>query len=209
MTSIAIRVIIADDHPIIIDGIRGQLELDDSIEIVGEANSFATLLELLKSTQADVIILDLTGMQIGPISMVTRLRRDYPTIAIVVFSSVIDLAPELMELGVQGYITKEELSHHMIAAIHAALGRSNYLSPTVQAYITRAQSVKRLADLSQREISVLKLLVRRLRTEEIATQLGTNPRTAQNYITALRSKTGSRQRVDLIEWYQRMFGSES
>lgn len=105
----AIRVIVADDHPIVRDGIQAVLASDPQMHIVGVATRFDDLLTVLATESADVLVLDLGGMGGAPLSLVTRLQRDYPHLAIVVFSSSVDLAPELLQAGVRGYVVKR---HH-------------------------------------------------------------------------------------------------
>lgn len=200
-----IRIIIADDHPIIVEGIQSRLVQDSRMHVVGVARSFLALTELLKTTVADVVILDLTGLQTGPITMVEYLRRVHPTLALVVFSSVLHLAPELIHRGVLGYVVKEELACHLLAAVDAAWRGVPFLSPTVADYLVHAKAMSRQSDLSAREIQVLKFLAQGLGTEAIARQLGIDPRSVQNYITILRRKTGCDQRTQLAEWYRQLF----
>jgi two-component system, NarL family, response regulator LiaR len=199
----SIRVIIADDHPIIRAGVRATLSAHPQIQVVGEAASFSELLGLLETIAAHVLILDLVGLGVGPISMVDRLQRDYPRLAIVVFSSVLDLAPDLLAAGALGYLLKDEIAEQLAGAVQAAHRGERRLSPAVSAHLRRSERLREQVQLTLREQYVLRLLARGLRTEEIAAQLSIDPRTAQNHITALLRKTGSPQRADLIAWYRR------
>jgi CheY-like chemotaxis protein len=115
-----IRVIIADDHPIVRDGLEALLGTDCRVEVVGMANNFAEVLDVLGRMSADVLVLDLGGMGCAALTLVTRLRREHARVAIVVFSSSVDLAPELLQASVISYIVKEELSEQLLTAIHAA-----------------------------------------------------------------------------------------
>src|SRR5512144_1736318 len=92
---------------------------------------------MLAIVQAQVLILDLGGMAGAPLPLVTRVRRQFPGVAIVVFSSSVDLALELLQAGVCGYVVKEELSAQLLHAIHAARAGQRFLSPVVEEYVTQ------------------------------------------------------------------------
>lgn len=203
------RVMIADDHPIVRHGLQAVLESSPLIELIAVATSFRDVLDQLRHHDPSwitTLVLDLSGMHGSPIAFVETLHRTYPQIALIVFSSLIDFAPELLDRGVHGYISKEELTTHLIDAIMA--GRSTpFISPIVQAYLDRATSTER--KLTPTELSVLKMLDQGLTTTALADQLGVDPRTAQNYITSLRRKLNCQQRTQLVAWYQQMYGSGS
>src|SRR5690349_1793828 len=112
-----IRVIIADDHPIVRAGLQTILEQDPQVVIAGVATNFSEVREVLRRGPADVVVLDLGGMGGAPLTLVSRLQREYPNVAIVAFSSSVDLAPELLQAGVCGYVVKEELVTQLLTAI--------------------------------------------------------------------------------------------
>jgi DNA-binding NarL/FixJ family response regulator len=83
------------------------------------AANFQELTTVLQTVPAEVLILDLGGMGGSPLTVVERLRREHPHLAILVFSSSVDLVPELLRAGAKGYVVKEELSDQLITAIQA------------------------------------------------------------------------------------------
>jgi DNA-binding NarL/FixJ family response regulator len=198
-----IRIIIADNHPIIVQGIRGCLAQHPQIRVVGVAESFAALFSLLVDRPADVVILDLQDMHDSPLTTVERLRRLYPQLGIVVFSSTTELAPELLDAGVHGYISKEDLPDLLPQAIMVAHRGERTLSPGVRAYIQQITALQQRERLTNKELSVLKLVAQGLKTITIGETMGIDPRCAQNYITVLRRKTGCTTRTGLAEWYRR------
>lgn len=200
-----IRVIIADDHQIVRDGIQAILAADTQAQIVGVATSFDDVLALVTRVSADVLVLDLRGMGNGPLSLVTKLRHTYPDLAIVIFSSSIELAPELLQAGVHGYVVKDDLSLYLRTAIHAAATDQRFLSPLAQDYVLRTMNQRQPRQLTPQEIHVLRLLAEGLGTVAIAEQIGIDPRSVQNHITTLRRKLGCRERTQLVAWYQRTF----
>lgn len=205
MTNQPVRVVIADDHPIVRTGLQTTLNESLLVETVGVVASFADLLSCLWETPADVVVLDLGGMGATPVSMVGRLLREYPKLGCVIFSSSVDLAPELLQLGVQGYVVKEELEEHLVAAICAANGGARYLSPIVKQYVDRSHSARLGHGLAPQEVNVLRLLANGLSTLAIAQELAIDARTVQNYITSIRRKTGCHERTELAGWYRRTF----
>lgn len=199
-----LRVLIADDHPIIFNGLRAMPLEQHGLVIVGTAHSIAEVTAILRQTAIDVLILDLSGMGGSPLALVSQLRQEHPELRIIVFSSSIDLAPELLRRGVAGYVAKEERIDELIAAM-TATNDEPYLSPIVREYLAQTQSKQ---PISPRELLTLKLIARGLNTIAIAEQMDVHPSTVQNHITALRRKTGCSQRTQLADYYRRGYGED-
>jgi DNA-binding NarL/FixJ family response regulator len=197
-----LQVVVADDHPVIRSGLESAFRDDPVIRIVGTGTTFADLLASLEAAPPDVLVLDLRGMGEGPVTMVVQLQRSFPDLPIVVFSSFVELAPELVQQGVLGYVLKDELLTHLRTALLAAGQGQVYLSPGVQTYINRRNQISQAIQIRPRELTVLRLLDENLDTAEIAQEMQIDMRVVHNYITALRAKTGLRSRQKLIEWYR-------
>jgi DNA-binding NarL/FixJ family response regulator len=200
-----IRVAVADDHPVLLDGLKTLLSADAQLQIVGEATRFAELRGLLLAQPVDVLVLDLNDMGTGPLTVVQGLLRDFPSLSIVIFSSSIDLAPELLRAGVRGYVAKEEVLDELVSAIKAAHAGQTRCSPVVQDYVDRATRANKGFRLAPQEVNVLRLTARGLGTPEIAADLCIGVRVVQNYITTLYRKTGCRTRQELADWYRRIY----
>jgi DNA-binding NarL/FixJ family response regulator len=198
-----IRVLVADDHPIILDGIQTLLAQAPSITVVGTARSFRAVSEVLDQVDADVLILDLGGMDGSPLALIHRLQREHPLLRVIVFSSSIDLAPELIAAGASGYVAKEELPTTLMMAISSVFSGQAFLSPLVQEYLEQLSTP---SPLTPKEQIALKLLAQGLGTEEIAAQMRIDPRSVQNHITSMRRKTGCFERTQLVDWYRRTYG---
>jgi DNA-binding NarL/FixJ family response regulator len=209
MTNHPIRVIIADDHPVVLDGLAALLNTAPEIAVVGIARSFSILLDLLERVADDVLILDLSGMGGSPLTVVSRIQRDYPRLKVIVFSSSVDLAPELLQAGVVGYIPKEDFTNQLVTAIYAVSSGQQYLSPAVTDYLAQTTQAHKQHRLAPKELSVLKLLAHGHSTAEIAAQLQIDQRSVQNYITVLRRKIGCHERTQIADWYRRVFGVPS
>jgi DNA-binding NarL/FixJ family response regulator len=199
------RIVIADDHPIVLAGLSTMLAQVAQLEVVAIARSFDQVLASAQEHVVDVVILDLGGMDGSPIAVIQQLTRDYPRLKVIVFSSTIDLAPELLEAGAMGYVAKEELPSVLVEAITAAMASQQFFSPLVREYLEQSTRTT----LTPKELVSLKLLAQGLTTPEIAAQLQIDPRTVQNYITSMRRKTGCLQRTQLVDWYRRTYDGTS
>jgi DNA-binding NarL/FixJ family response regulator len=200
------KVIIADDHAIVREGLIANVAKQPHLHIVGTATNFQEVTQLVRSVPADVLILDVLGMGGSPLTVVERFTRELPDLAIIVFSSSVDLVPELLQAGARGYVVKEELSEQLIGAIETVHAGQIFVSPIAQNYLARYTAQSARHRLTPQEGSVLKLLAQGLGTSEIADQLGIDPRTVHNYIQKLRNKTGCDERTQLVTWYQRIYG---
>jgi DNA-binding NarL/FixJ family response regulator len=201
-----INVIIADDHPITVEGLAKVIDESPICRLAGIARSFQDVLDLLETTPADVVVLDLGGMGGAPLALVRQVRYQYPRVEIVAFSSSMDLAPELLGEGVRGYVVKEDLVGEIVVAIQAAHAQQTFLSPAVADYVAQARFGRRVATLTTQQLHVIKLLSLSNSTTEIAELLDIDPRTVQNYITRARRETGCSERIQLVDWYRRMYG---
>lgn len=208
MTSIhetAIRIVIADDHPIVQRGLADVITAHSHFVLAATVSSFRELLECLPDAVPDVVILDLNGMGGAPLPLIERLRREYPHIAVVVFSSLVDCVPEMIKAGAHGYVIKEEREHHLITAIEVVHLGKQFLSPIAEEYIARSREPGGQRELSSQQATAVKYIAQGLSTEATAAQMGVDPRTVLNYITLAKRKTGSNSRLDLVDWYRRTY----
>ncbi|NCC34606.1 MAG: response regulator transcription factor [Chloroflexia bacterium] len=203
MRQTLLRVMLADDHPIVLEGLQNRLANVPNLSIVGQARSFADLEQQLRTIAADVVILDLVGMGPAPIAFVAHLQRTYPDVRVIVFSSRVDLAPELLEAGARGYVTKEELWHDLLDAIHTVMAGQRFRSIQVQTYLDQTA---RTISLTTQEMVVLKLLAQGLGPAEIAGELTIGIKSVHNYLWTLRTKTGCANQVQLVDWYRLAYG---
>lgn len=203
MPTARIRVLIADDHPIVRDGLCMLLAGSEQITVVATAHSFSEAITAAAQHSADVIILDLGGMGGSPLAILHQLRHTCPQLRVIVFTSSIDLAPELIAAGALGYVAKEEHFTILMTAITCVAVGQVFLSPLVLEYLEQSTMQ---SPLTPKEQIALKLLAQGLSTLEIAAQMRIDPRSVQNYITSMRRKTGCFQRTQLVDWYRRTYG---
>ncbi len=201
-------IVVADDHHVVRDGILMTLKEHRDLCVVATAANFLELWTALTTTPADVVVLDIGNMGTPPISMVERLLRAWPRLAIIIFSSSVDLAPELMKAGASCYIVKEDLTVNLVTAIRMARRGEAYLSPQATEYLARCGRQLSPQHITEQEFSVLKYLARGVSSEEVATAMSIGVNTVYNYVSILKKKTGSTGRPQLIDWYRRLYGNE-
>ncbi len=206
MTAERTRVIIADDHPMLIDGVSANLAADPHLQVVATARSFGELLKLLPTAKADVVVLDIGKMGGSPLPLLEQLKHDYPQLAVIVFSSAGDLVRSMLKAGAKAYVVKEDASAELVAGIHAVRNGKQFLSRKAQEYVARSTTATSESNLAPQEINVLRLLAEGLSTQEIADHLVIDARTVYGYILKLRQKIGCHERTELAAWYTRVYG---
>ena len=204
----AIRVVIADDHAMLRRGVRGALDSESMVDVVGEVRSFRDLMNLLETVAADVVLLDLGGMGTPAVTAVTSLARMYPQIAIIIFSSTLSGARELLRQGARGYVAKEDAEDEVLTAIHIVIRGQPFLSPAVVDYLERSGGGRKSYGITPREWDAFRLNAEGYSTEEIADQLKISYHAVGNLISNLYSKTGCTTRTQLAQCYRRMVGPQ-
>ena len=204
----AIRVVIADDHAMLRRGVRAALDSESMVDVVGEVRSFRDLMNLLETVAADVVLLDLGGMGTPAVTAVTSLARMYPQIAIIIFSSTLSGARELLRQGARGYVAKEDAEDEVLTAIHTVIRGQPFLSPAVVDYLERSGGGRKSYGITPREWDAFRLNAEGYSTDEIADQLKISYHAVGNLISNLYSKTGCTTRTQLAECYRRMVGPQ-
>jgi len=208
-SSTPIRVIIADDHPLFRKGVRAELDPEKTVDVVGMAKSFDDLMSLLETVTADVVLLDLGGMGPPARVAVSSLVRTYPQLAIIILSSSIGGARELLQQGARGYMAKEDVEDEVIMAIHTVMRGEEFLSPGVIDYLERSSGGRKHNGITPREWEVFRLNAEGHSTEAIADLLKISYNAVGNYISSLYRKVECRTRTQLAECYRRIVGLPS
>lgn len=202
----AIRVLVVDDHVFYREGIKTLLRTRaDEVEVVGEAASGEEALELLESTQPDVVLMDLRMPGMGGITATRQLTAGHPGIAVLVLTMNDDdsVVPAL-RAGARGYLLKDASLDDLVHAIASVDRGSTVLGPQAAArmheQILRPRNVPELPfpDLTEREHDLLAELVQGRSNEEIALRLGLTAKTVRNYVSNILAKLHARDRTHLV-----------
>ena len=207
--SSVINVIIADDHVLYRAGVKAALSSKKDIKIIAEADNGAHLLNLLKAIQPDVILLDIQMPIMDGIATLPEVKKLYPNIRIIMLTMMDDqsMITKLMELGANSYLTKTSDSEIIYEAIKTCYEQEFYFnSLTNKALLNNLRqktpsSIKlhhEDAILSEKEITVLRLMCEEKSTREIAEAVELSPRSIEAIRDKLKTKTGAKSTAGLI-----------
>ncbi len=203
-----IRVVVADDHPVVRDGLVAMLRAGAEFDVVGEAANGAEAVRLVEERSPDVLLLDLEMPGLDGVAVLCRLRElTSPTRAIVF--TVFDTDERIIaavEAGAKGYLLKGVPRAEIFTAIRVVHAGGSLLQPVVAARVlehvaSRARAAASAPDeitLTPRETSVLQLLSRGRSNKQIAATLGVSERTVKFHVSALFAKLGASNRTEAV-----------
>ena len=197
-----IRVLIADDQPVVRQGLRTFLELHDDIDVVGEAEDGERALEAVAALTPDVVLMDLVMPRLDGIAAIERLRALGSTARIIVLTSFLDEDKVLpaVRAGAAGYLLKDVEPAELVRAIRTVDGGEALLHPAVAARVLReladdGERVRRHELLTPREREVLALLARGRANKAIAFELGVAEKTVKTHVGNILGKLGLSDRT--------------
>jgi NarL family two-component system response regulator LiaR len=188
-----IRVLLADDHSVVRQGLRMFLSLDSDLEIVGEAANGSEAVQMAHALQPEVVLMDLLMPVMDGITAITHLRRDLPEIEIVALTSVLEDTAVMgaIRAGAIGYLLKDTEADELRKAIKAAAAGQVQLSPKVAARLMREVQVPDSPEsLTERETEVLRLLAKGCSNRELAQNLSIGEKTVKTHVSNILSKLG-------------------
>jgi NarL family two-component system response regulator LiaR len=188
-----IRVLIADDHPVVRQGLRRFLESYDDIEVIGEAETGAQAVSLVAEHVPDVALLDLLMPEMDGVEATEQIVAASPATRIIVLTSYTEdeLLFPAMRAGALAYLVKDVKPEDLVSAIRAAARGHGTLHPSVAGRLVRAADGVRddsLSDLTERELDVLRLIARGLSNRQIADELVIAEGTVKSHVSNILSK---------------------
>ncbi len=188
-----IRILIADDHHVVRQGLRMFLSLDPELEIVGEASNGQEAVRLARQFKPDVILMDLIMPEMDGIQATEVIRRELPDLEVIALTSVLEDASVVgaIKAGAIGYLLKNTQADELCRAIRAAAAGQVQLSPQVAARLMReVRALEHPASLTERETDVLCLLAGGKTNKEIALELQIGETTVKTHTSNILSKLG-------------------
>src|SRR5262249_48948290 len=195
-----IRVVIADDHPIVRTGLRLMLGMKEGIELVGEAADGVAAIHLVSSLQPDVVLMDLRMPAMDGLAAIERIRVEWPQIAIIVLTTYDedDLMLRSLQAGVRGYLLKESGLETVLQAIESAARGEMLLQPEMMKRILD-RAMRQVSppshtrehsdfNLTAREREVLAGIASGERSKEVGARLGITRRTVESYLNTIYTK---------------------
>jgi len=205
-----IRVLIADDHAIVRDGVRALLALSDDIAVVGEAADGREAIEAARRLRPDVVLLDIAMPGLGGLEATVEIRKENPDAKILVLTQYDDreYVRRFLKLGVSGYVLKKAAGSALTAAIRAAHQGGLVLDPEVAREAVRDQAAGEPSPadadsyeaLTDREKQVLKLVAEGRTNKEVAEVLGVSVKTAMSHREHMMQKLDLHSRTELIKF---------
>jgi DNA-binding NarL/FixJ family response regulator len=196
-----IRVLLADDHPVVRNGIRALLEKAGDIEIVGEAGNGRELLDLAEKVPSDLVLLDMELPDIEGTQVANQIQQSHPNIKILALSAHDDAfyIKGVLESGAAGYLMKDEAPEMILEAVRGvARGDKGWISRCVSAQITSwiqgGNSVE--IKLTPREENVLRLVVTGKTNQAIAAEMKISEKTIEKYMGSIFTKLNVTSRVE-------------
>jgi NarL family two-component system response regulator LiaR len=199
-----IRILIADDHPVVRAGIKTMLEKEPDLRVVGEIKEGAQVEALTLHWQPDVLVLDVNMPGLDPVATTHRLKEQCPALHILVLTAYDDDAyvTGLLSAGATGYLLKEEALETLVAAIRAVARDESWLSQRIAGRLARKAiapvRAQEAEPLTPRECEVLRLLALGLSNDEIAEKLFITKRTVQNHVSNIYGKLGLDSRAGAV-----------
>lgn len=206
-----IKVLIADDHKMIRDGLKSMIKHFDNIECIGEAESGKLVLDFFESNnQVDVLLLDINMPEMDGIECASLVSKNYKHIHILALSMNVDhhSISKILKAGASGYILKDSGEEELFEAINKVHQGESFFSPKVtEIMMSSMLSKKNVANsqgidqkLSEREIEIIRLIADGLTNIEIGEQLFISPRTVDSHRRNLLQKTGAKNSAGLVKY---------
>jgi DNA-binding NarL/FixJ family response regulator len=196
-----VRVVLADDHPVIRDGLRAMMADQPDLHVVGDAGDGPAAIRAAKDSKADVVLLDLSMPGAGGVTTLERLIDTCPDTKVLVVTMHNDVAylRAALAAGAAGYVIKTTPVADLLAAVRAVAAGRRVIDPALAGQLDNL-TPGGLGDLSRREREVLDHLVRGHTHQEIADKLNVSVKTIETYRARIREKTGLKTRADLVRY---------
>jgi DNA-binding NarL/FixJ family response regulator len=195
-----IRLVIADDHPVVRDGLCAMLDTQSDIEVVGEATTGAEALDMVRSLRPDLVLMDLQMPELDGASATRRIRAEHEEVQVLVLTTY-DTDADIsraVEAGATGYLLKDARREELFNAVRLAARGESVLSPGVAARVLGRMRAPAEESLSVREIEVLGAVARGLSNREVARELHISEATVKTHLLHVFAKLGVDDRTAAV-----------
>jgi NarL family two-component system response regulator YdfI len=198
-----IRVLIADDHDVVRDGLKLILETEEDFQVIGEAGDGAQAVQLAEELQPDVILMDLRMPGMDGLQAIEKIHAKWPKIAVVILTTYNedDLMVRGLRAGARGYLLKDTKRQALFDSLRAAArGEALFMPDIIARVLSQPAAEKRSENpiLTDRELEVLKAAARGERSKEIAIHLGISERTVKAHLDSVYNKLGVDSRAAAV-----------
>lgn len=203
------RIVLSDDHPIVLAGLRNLIEAESDLEVVGQATNGMGALKLIREEQPNIAIVDISMPQLNGILLTRRVAEEVPSVRVLLLTLHEDRAflKQALDAGARGYVLKRSAAENLVQAIRAVVVGGLYIDPAVvdrvfDANTPRKRSVGRVTmpDLTDRELEVLKFVALGFTNKEIARRLDVGVKSVETYKARGLEKLGLKTRAELVRY---------
>lgn len=205
----SIRVLLADDHELFLEGLKELILKAPDIELAGQARDGLEALERTALTRPDIVLMDMTMPQLNGIQATRQLGERFPEVRVLVLSMHGDreLIVESLKTGARGYVLKECTSEELYNAVRTVMRGQYYLTPSILPLLIEdylrlleAEEKASVSPLSEREQHVLRLFVKGLNAKQIAARLGISKNTVDTHRRRIMDKVGCNSMAELTRY---------
>jgi DNA-binding NarL/FixJ family response regulator len=209
VTKLKTRILLADDHAVVRRGLRFVLDAQPDLEVVAEAGDGAQAVELARSTDLDLAVLDVAMPRMTGLQAASALTREHSALRVLMLSMYDSeqYLYEALRAGASGYVLKSAADRDLVEACRAAIRGEPFLYPAaitalIRDYLQRARAGDEVPQdpLSPRELEVLKLIAEAYTSDQIALELSISRRTVDRHRENILAKLGMRDRVELTRY---------
>ena len=197
-----IRVLIADDHKMVREGLRRILEFDGEIQVIDEADNGEECIKKIRSSKPDIVLSDINMPVMNGIEALQEIRKKKLKTKVIILTvhNEIEYLLRAVDIGIDGYVLKDSDAHELIRAVTSVYEGDKFIQPSLipllnSKLIARDLDAERLEQLSKREIEVLKLVAVGMFNKEIGVELGISERTVKNHLSSIFKKIDSSDRT--------------
>ncbi|SPE62708.1 Two component transcriptional regulator, LuxR family [Verrucomicrobia bacterium] len=192
-----VRVLLADDHPIVRAGIRGELERLPWVELVGEVSDGREALEKVKALSPDVVFMDISMPSLNGLEATERITREFPAVRVIILSrhDQEDYYWHALKVGASGYLLKRAATSELESALRKVVGNDIYLSQEISSRLVKKLPLQQmvhakspLEQLTQRQREILQLIAEGQTTKAIAMILELSPKTVEYHRAQLMER---------------------
>lgn len=204
-----LRILIADDHHIIRDGLQGLINAEPDMEVVGAASGGEEAYEQVKALRPDVVIMDVSMPGGGGALATQRIKRESPEVKVIALTAHEDKGyiGQMLQVGASGYVLKLAAAEELIKAIRVVAAGGAYLDPTVASKVVEgyfrqkaAKQGARQGHITKREEEVLKLVAQGHVNKEIAAHLDISVKTVETHKSHFMEKLGLHSRAEIVRY---------
>jgi DNA-binding NarL/FixJ family response regulator len=204
-----IKIVIADDHKMMIDGLLSMLSVEKNVEIIGVANNGIEVLKIIETKKVDLVLTDINMPFMNGIELTKTLKQQYPEIKILALSMFGDIEhiQDMLNAGISGYVLKNTGNKELVEAINSIANGGTYYDNDVAAEMMRSltqNNQKKVTiekvNLTEREIEIIKLIAKEMNNAAIGDALFISERTVESHRKNIYRKTSTTNIVGLLKF---------